>query len=218
MLSSAGGAWEGQGSQQDARVTPRPVRSRAICSSGEVSGCLWGAVPGGLSGRRRPARSVWCNGPFIPAAAREDCISVREGTFAWSPESPPCLHRYTGASPGGPFPLMGRKRTSYVRDGAGSQPGAGGWVSLGWCAARATPRTSPVRESRKTRAPADGGTGHLCLLSGRRQPLLSSLDKMTRESWPGRALAQSARPASLPLALVSTSLSPLAFSSLARSL
>ncbi|XP_036164273.1 multidrug resistance-associated protein 6 isoform X4 [Myotis myotis] len=34
-------------------------------------------------------------------SAREDCISVREGTFAWSRESPPCLHRINLSVPQG---------------------------------------------------------------------------------------------------------------------
>lgn len=29
-----------------------------------------------------------------PAATEKECIGVHNGTFAWSQESPPCLHRY----------------------------------------------------------------------------------------------------------------------------
>ncbi|XP_014399880.1 PREDICTED: multidrug resistance-associated protein 6 [Myotis brandtii] len=45
-----------------------------------------------------PEAVVWSpsRGP-----AREDCISVREGTFAWSLESPPCLHRINLSVPQG---------------------------------------------------------------------------------------------------------------------
>ncbi|XP_035876784.1 multidrug resistance-associated protein 6 isoform X1 [Phyllostomus discolor] len=42
-----------------------------------------------------PSRCCECR------AAREDCISVQEGTFAWSQESPPCLHRINLTVPQG---------------------------------------------------------------------------------------------------------------------
>ncbi|KAM5328261.1 ATP-binding cassette sub-family C member 6 isoform 4-T4 [Glossophaga mutica] len=42
-----------------------------------------------------PSRCCECR------AAREDCISVQEGTFAWSRESPPCLHRINLTVPQG---------------------------------------------------------------------------------------------------------------------
>ena len=40
------------------------------------------------------AGSILCNGPVCLVAAGEDCISIQEGTFTWSQESAPCLHRY----------------------------------------------------------------------------------------------------------------------------
>ncbi|XP_053528124.1 ATP-binding cassette sub-family C member 6 isoform X4 [Artibeus jamaicensis] len=42
-----------------------------------------------------PSRCCECRG------AKEDCISVQEGTFAWSQESPPCLHRINLTVPQG---------------------------------------------------------------------------------------------------------------------
>lgn len=40
------------------------------------------------------AGSILCNWPVCLVAAGEDCISIQEGTFTWSQESAPCLHRY----------------------------------------------------------------------------------------------------------------------------
>lgn len=91
-------------------------------------------------------------------------------------------------------------------------------MSLGWCAARDLPGAALSESLRKQELLQMRGRGIHAFLSGRRQPLLPSLDKMTRESWPRRALARSAMPASLPPMSVPTSSSPLAFNSLARSL
>lgn len=88
---------------------------------------MWGSflLPLGVCQRRRRADSFWSNWLLCPVASGETCIRVHDGTFAWSQEGPPCLHRYRTA-----FPLMGGDARSSCR--VGSQPGAGGWVSLGW--------------------------------------------------------------------------------------
>lgn len=122
---------------------------------GEASGCLWGQCPGGrgLYGTRRPAGVSGVTGLSclqLPRRIASVCEKV--------PLPGPWRARPACTGTKGLHFLYERR--------AGLWPGAGGWVSLGWCANRATPRTSRVRVSGKPEllqiyAP----------LSGRRQPL-----------------------------------------------
>lgn len=66
----------------------KPLRRGAVCLVGEISCCLW------VSWRRGKPGAPRVTGLVCLVAAGEDCIRIQEGTFAWSQESAPCLHRY----------------------------------------------------------------------------------------------------------------------------
>lgn len=107
-------------------------------------------------------------GLLCPAAAGGACIRVQDGTFTWSRESPPCLHRYRRAALVTTFLLSGRKckrHPPFLCERWGGFP-AWGWRvgEPGLLFSGETPGIVPGRESPgKARASADGGMGHLSL-------------------------------------------------------